>query len=155
MNQASSNSNMPRSTVETLKQIQAKQGLSISIVGQDNSRSSFPLDSSVINLNLHVEVSLGVAEIIAKEGRPFTDGDFVKKCCLIASEKLCPEAKRKFENTSLNRRTIQRRIQQLHEDIENQVKSAASNFEYFSLAVDESTDRTSVSQLCACVCSWN
>ncbi|GFQ73588.1 hypothetical protein TNCT_533962 [Trichonephila clavata] len=38
---------MPRSTVETLKQIQAKQGLSISIVGQDNSRSSFPLDSSV------------------------------------------------------------------------------------------------------------
>ncbi|GFT54544.1 hypothetical protein NPIL_694852 [Nephila pilipes] len=47
MNQASSNSNMPRSTVETLKQIQAKQGLSISIVGQDNSRSSFPLDSSV------------------------------------------------------------------------------------------------------------
>ncbi|GFT86788.1 hypothetical protein TNCV_4163681 [Trichonephila clavipes] len=43
--------------------------------------------------------------------------------------------------------TIHRRIQQLNEDIENQVKSAASNFVYFSLAVNESTDRTSVGQL--------
>ncbi|GFW05665.1 transposable element Tcb1 transposase [Trichonephila clavipes] len=43
--------------------------------------------------------------------------------------------------------TIQRRIQQLNEDIENQVKSTVSNFVYCSLAVDEFTDRTSVSQL--------
>lgn len=94
-----------------------------------------------------VEVSFGVAEIIAKGGRPFTDGDFVKQCLLLASEKLCPEAKNKFQNVSLNRMTIQRRVQQLSEDIEDQLKSAASEFEYFSLAVDESTDRTSVAQL--------
>ncbi|GIY84276.1 hypothetical protein CDAR_115021 [Caerostris darwini] len=36
---------MPRSTEETLKQIQ-KQGLSISIVSTENSRSSYALDSS-------------------------------------------------------------------------------------------------------------
>ncbi|GFU91940.1 hypothetical protein TNCV_3765651 [Trichonephila clavipes] len=35
----------------------------------------------------------------------------------------------------------------LNEDIENRVKLAASNFVYLSLAVDESPDRTSVSQL--------
>ncbi|GFX10815.1 hypothetical protein TNCV_4740351 [Trichonephila clavipes] len=39
------------------------------------------------------EVSLDVTEIIAKEGRSFTDGDFVKNCLSIASEKVCPEAK--------------------------------------------------------------
>ncbi|GBN39550.1 hypothetical protein AVEN_232840-1 [Araneus ventricosus] len=46
MNQTSSNSNMPRSTVETLKQIQ-KQGLSISIVSPDSARSTFSLDTPV------------------------------------------------------------------------------------------------------------
>ncbi|KAG8196365.1 hypothetical protein JTE90_009583 [Oedothorax gibbosus] len=41
MNQASSNSSMPKSTAEALKLIQ-KKGLSISIVSRDNSRSSQP-----------------------------------------------------------------------------------------------------------------
>lgn len=111
-----------------------------------SSQSNF-FQKHTTELDSYVEVSLGVAEIIAREGRPFTDGDFVKKCLLIASDKLCPEATKKFEKVSLNRMTIQRRIQQLNEDLENQVKSAASNFQYFSLAVDESTDRTSVAQL--------
>ena len=48
--------------------------------------------------------------------------------------------------------TIQRRIQQLNQDTENQVKSPASNFEYLSLAVDEFTDWTSVAQLLVFVC---
>ncbi|GFV59410.1 hypothetical protein TNCV_235661 [Trichonephila clavipes] len=43
--------------------------------------------------------------------------------------------------------TIQKRIQQLNEDIRNKVKSATSNFVYFSLAVDEFTVQSSVSQL--------
>ena len=70
---------------------------------------------------------------------------------MIAIEKLCPEAESKFENTSLSRMAIQRRIQQLNEDIENQVKPTVLNFEYLSLVVDESTDRTSVAQLLAFV----
>ena len=46
---------------------------------------------------------LSVAKIIANEGRLFTDADFVEKYLLIAPEKICPEAKCKFENTSLSR----------------------------------------------------
>ena len=38
------------------------------------------------------EVNYEIVLIIAKSGRPFTDGDFVKQCMITASEKLCPEA---------------------------------------------------------------
>lgn len=110
------------------------------------SQTSF-FQKQTSELDSCVEVSLCVAQLIAKGGRPFTDGDFVKDCLLIASEKLCPEAKNKFQNLSLNRMTIQRRVQQLSEDLVEQVKLAASRFEYFSLAADESTDITSTAQL--------
>lgn len=129
-----------------------------SIQGYERSVKIKHLKKSLINqtsyfqkqtseLDSCVEVTLNIAQLIAKRGKPFTDGDFVKDCLLIASEKLCPETTNKFKNLSLNRMTVQRRIQQLSEDIVDQVKLAASHFEYFSLAADESTDITSTAQL--------
>ncbi len=41
-------------------------------------------------------VSLGIAALIAKIGRPFTDSNFAKECILSASEKMCPAATKKF-----------------------------------------------------------
>lgn len=92
-------------------------------------------------------MSLEIAALIAKSGRPFTDGDFAKKCMLLAAEKVHPEAHSKFKNISLSRTTIQRRIGDLSEEITDQLLNAASKFTYFSLAADESTDNTSTAQL--------
>nr|XP_042913023.1 general transcription factor II-I repeat domain-containing protein 2A-like [Parasteatoda tepidariorum] len=98
-------------------------------------------------LDVCVEVSLKIAALIAKTGRPFSDGDFSKECLMIAAEKLCPDAANKFKNVSLSRTTIQRRVENLSEDLTEQLQNAASKFKYFSLAVDESTDITSTAQL--------
>lgn len=113
-----------------------------SFVAQRNvfTKASAQLDNCV-------EVSLEIAAIIAKSGRPFTDGDFAKQCILLAAEKLCPEATNKFKNVSLSRMTIQRRIENLSDDINEQLQIAATKFKYFSLAADESTDNTSTAQL--------
>lgn len=94
-----------------------------------------------------VEVSFQIASLIAKSSRPFTDGDFAKQCIMIAAEKICPENVSKLSNLSLNRMTIQRRIENISDDLSDQLQNAASRFKYFSLAVDESTDISSTAQL--------
>ncbi|KFM75893.1 Transposable element Tcb1 transposase, partial [Stegodyphus mimosarum] len=113
-----------------------------SLVAQRNvfTKASSQLDSCV-------EVSLGIAALIAKSGCPFTDGDFAKECILLASKKVCPEAMQKLKNLSLSRMTIQRIIENLSEDVTEQLQNAAIKFKYFSLAADESTGITSTAQL--------
>lgn len=93
------------------------------------------------------EISYEIANLIAKDSKAFSEGDFVKKCMIIAAQKLCPEVVKKFENISLNRMTVQRRISDLSGDIVDQLKKEANKFVYFSLALDESTDVTSTAQL--------
>jgi hypothetical protein len=51
---------------------------------------------SQVNQNLAVvRASFHVAELIAQEGRPFTDGEFVKRCFMSMTEELFPEKKEK------------------------------------------------------------
>ena len=40
-----------------------------------------------------VEASYVVSEMIAKAGKPFTEGEFIKKCMLQAGSIVCPEKK--------------------------------------------------------------
>lgn len=60
---------------------------------------------------------------------------------------MCPEVTKKFENLSLSRMTIQRRVADLAEDIRIQFKEKSRKILYFSLAADESTDISSIAQL--------
>ncbi|KAL3890808.1 hypothetical protein ACJMK2_003085 [Sinanodonta woodiana] len=93
------------------------------------------------------ETSYKISLMIAKSGRPFSDGDFVKQCMITAPEKLCPEAVRKLQTVALNRMAVQRRISHLSADVTRQLLDKAANFVYFSLAADESTDINSTAQL--------
>lgn len=96
-----------------------------------------------------VEVSFDIANLIAKLSRPYSDGDFVKNCLILASKKLCcSKCTPKFEALSLNRMTIQRRITEITADIGITCSKIFQNCIKFSLAVDESTDVTSIAQLC-------
>ncbi|KAL3831899.1 hypothetical protein ACJMK2_023593 [Sinanodonta woodiana] len=93
------------------------------------------------------EVSYEISLMISKSGRPFPDGDFVKQCMITASEKLCPEAVRKLQKVALKRMTVQRRISHLSADVTRQLADKASNFVYFSLDADETTDIIPTAQL--------
>ena len=58
-----------------------------------------------------------MAEVIAKRSKPFSDGEFVKKCFHRVADVLCPEKKEQFKQISLSRQTIARRIEELGNSI--------------------------------------
>jgi hypothetical protein len=59
---------------------------------------------------------------------------------LIAVSGLCPEKRGTFENVSLSRMIVQRRIADISANLSDQLKQKASEFRFYSLAMDESTD---------------
>ncbi|PNF17745.1 hypothetical protein B7P43_G07069 [Cryptotermes secundus] len=93
------------------------------------------------------KVSLRVAHLLAKEGKPFTDGELIKSCLIVAVEEMCPEKMDLFNNISLSARTVARRVEDIGSNITNQLINKANDFEWFSLALDESTDITDTAQL--------
>ena len=68
---------------------------------------------------------------------------------------LCPKEKQKFEDVSLSRQTVTRRIVDMADDSREQLKIVSKNFEYFSLALDESTDITDRYITAFDLCSWS
>lgn len=94
-----------------------------------------------------VRASLRVAEILAKSGRPFTDSELVKQCALVIADEVCPDQKKKFENISLSARTCTRRTEDLGDNLSRQLLEKVQQFEWFSLATDESDDVSDTAQL--------
>ena len=79
--------------------------------------------------------------------KPFTDGDFVKDCLMAVVEVICPEKKKLFFNVSLSATTVTRRIEEMSEDVKTRQQDCLKNLQYFSIAIDESTDTTDTAQL--------
>lgn len=79
---------------------------------------------------------------IAKSGRAYTDGAFIKECVTKSVELLCPERRQQFEAIPLSRNTVMRRIKEMATDVTRQLADAAHEFIRFSLALDEATDVT-------------
>ncbi|XP_066978933.1 zinc finger MYM-type protein 6-like [Macrobrachium rosenbergii] len=94
-----------------------------------------------------VKASYIISNEIAASSRPFTEGDFVKKCMLLTADVICPDKRQAFANVSLSRNTIAERINEIAEDIDNQLQSKVKSFVAFSVAIDESTDVCDVAQL--------
>ncbi|XP_073330798.1 general transcription factor II-I repeat domain-containing protein 2A-like [Pagrus major] len=91
--------------------------------------------------------SFVVSELIATKLKPHAEGEFVKECLVAAAELLAPDKVKLFQSVSLSRRTVSERITDMAQDIEKTLKNTARDFEYFSLACDETTDITHTAQL--------
>ncbi|XP_069840988.1 general transcription factor II-I repeat domain-containing protein 2B-like [Dendropsophus ebraccatus] len=94
-----------------------------------------------------IHTSYVVSELIAKRLRPHIEGEFVKECMVAAAELLAPDKLKLFKSVSLSRRTVSDRITDLAQDIEKTLKDSAGDFQFFSLALDETTDLTNTAQL--------
>lgn len=91
--------------------------------------------------------SFEISALIAKTGRSFSTGDFVKECLATAASLMCPSQKRAFSQISLSRNTVTRRIEDMSRDIKEQFKTKTTGFSAFSLACNESTDISDLAQL--------
>ena len=115
---------------------------------QNQITSQRTLFSKLMNENESLtKASYRVAYVLAKSGNPLTDGEVVKECLLEVSEELCPEKSNQFKNVALGANTIARRVANMGENIVTQIAKIASKFRYFSIAMDESQDICSTSQL--------
>ncbi|XP_076864060.1 general transcription factor II-I repeat domain-containing protein 2A [Brachyhypopomus gauderio] len=60
---------------------------------------------------------------------------------------MCPEKMQEFNNVTLARNTVARRIEDLSTNLKQQVSGKARAFDFYSIACDESTDPTDTAQL--------
>ncbi|XP_051950664.1 general transcription factor II-I repeat domain-containing protein 2-like [Xyrauchen texanus] len=60
---------------------------------------------------------------------------------------MCPEKVQDFNNVSLSRNTVVRRIEDLSANAKLQLRDKAGAFDFYSIACDESTDATDTAQL--------
>ena len=72
---------------------------------------------------------------IAQASKPLSDGEFIKQCMVETAGLLCPDTKSKYEQISLSRRTVTRRIEQIDEHLANELKGKADSFIFYSLAL--------------------
>ena len=91
--------------------------------------------------------SYEVARLIAKHGKPFSDGEFVKDYLMKLVGRVNPEKMDDFNNVSLSRQRITRRIAELSPGVKDQVTEKSKSFDFFSIACDESTDASGTAQL--------
>ncbi|KAK4871623.1 hypothetical protein RN001_015747 [Aquatica leii] len=94
-----------------------------------------------------IRASFDVAHSIAKHGKPFTDGELMKDCIIAAAEEMCPEKANLFKNICLSANTVARRIDEVAENILAQLSDTNRLLEWFSLALDESTDVSDTAQV--------
>uniref|UniRef100_A0A3P9L1T0 Uncharacterized protein n=1 Tax=Oryzias latipes TaxID=8090 RepID=A0A3P9L1T0_ORYLA len=91
--------------------------------------------------------SFRVAQLIASCGKGFTEGEFVKKCLNVVAEEMCPEKRDVFNALCLSASTITRRVEEIGSNVYAQLQQKTKEFEFFSLALDESTDVQDTAQL--------
>ena len=97
--------------------------------------------------------SYRVEWILGSKKKPFMDSEIVKECMMAVIEEMVTEEKVKsslvddVKQIPLSDTTAMRRIHVLGQEVKNLVIAGLHKVEYFSLAVDESTDRTDIAQL--------
>ena len=93
------------------------------------------------------ELSFRISYKIAKQGKCFSNGEFVKECLSEVAAFICPEQTENFNSICLSRRTVVRRIKDLSDHINVKLIDVIKSFKYFSLALDESCDISDTSEL--------
>jgi len=80
-----------------------------------------------------IRASYEVANLISRENKSFSDGEFVKKCILASVKEIIPEKMSVFENISLSRNTITRWVEDIGGDLMTQLQIKSNTFKFFSL----------------------
>lgn len=99
--------------------------------------------------------SYEIAFEMAKHAKSYSDGEFYKRLLSSTVETLCENSDEKFKTPLLDKikklplshQTVGRRVNEIAGDIEANLKRDLERCDAFSLALDESTDISSVAQL--------
>ncbi|XP_067945157.1 protein FAM200A-like [Watersipora subatra] len=96
------------------------------------------------------EASLRVSKILAKAMLPYSHAEIVKECMVEAMETLFPDKRDaigKVKAIPLSRKTATGRIESTNDHLRMTLLTHIDQADYFSIAIDESTDIMDVAQL--------
>ena len=101
-------------------------------------------------------VSLQAAWVLSRHNKPFTDAEVIKECMVAVLEELATYKSTDriiafAKQTPLSANTAVCRVRVLAEDVQRLVIDEIKEGRYISLAIDESTDNTNISQMCVFV----
>lgn len=89
--------------------------------------------------------SFVISHKIAKNSKPFSEGEFVKECLVDSVAIICPGKKEAFEQITLSRQTVTRRVKDIAGNLKLQLQHEVVSFDFFSL--DKSFDVRDTVQL--------
>lgn len=107
-------------------------------------KNIFQQPSNTAGLKASYEVCLE----LAKSKKSFRDGELIKRCAVKMASSFgdCKMAKH-FETVPLSHQTVSRRISDMAGDVLDSLKGIIEKCEFYSLALDESTDIADISQI--------
>lgn len=114
---------------------------------------SYSFEKFVKSTSNLVSASFEVSKIIARHGKPFSDGDYIKESWLECSPYLFEDFQNKdkiiqrIKNLQISRNTVKERIIGMNLNIESQIQVDINLCHAFSICLDESTDVTSCARL--------
>jgi hypothetical protein len=99
------------------------------------------------------EASMRVVWFLGRHRKSFSDAEVVKECMIAASSVLFADSKRveAMKQIPLSDSTAMRRSDDLAGNVFGQLILAVQKADSFTLACDESTEKTDLSQMCVCV----
>lgn len=100
--------------------------------------------------------SLKAAWVLARHNKPFTDAEVFKEVMVAVLEELAMDKSMdgviaSVKRVPLSARSASRRVDALSNAVHGVILGGLTRADYFSLAIDESTDNTDVSQMCVYV----
>lgn len=96
------------------------------------------------------EASLRVSKILAKAMVPYSHAEIVKDCVIEMTQTLFPnkpEILEKIKAVPLSRKTATHRIENISDHLRDTLQKHLAKSEYYSIAIDESTDIMDVAQM--------
>ena len=96
-----------------------------------------------------LEASYGIAFLLAKKHKPFSDSEEIIKPCIQKFVQSIghKNIEKKAKEIALSKQTITRGIEEVSHDVCEQLKDRFHTYSFFSLALDESADISDVAQL--------
>ncbi|KAK0152133.1 SCAN domain-containing protein 3 [Merluccius polli] len=128
----------------------------IEALAQGYAQSSRILLRGFTSQQRATSASLKASWLLARNNRPFTDAELFKEVMVSVLEELAVDKSMdgiiaSVKQMPLSARSATRHIEALSDAVQGVVISDLTQANYFSLAIDESTDNTDVAQMCVFV----